>query len=89
MTEYDIQGPARVCAATGNELKPGDKFRGFHICIVAKDKAEADRAFAALSAGGKVDMPIGTAPWGAYFGMCVDRFGTPWMVSADPVEAES
>jgi hypothetical protein len=26
MTEYDIQGPARVCAATGNELKPGDKF---------------------------------------------------------------
>jgi hypothetical protein len=26
MTEYDIQGPARVCAATGRELKPGDKF---------------------------------------------------------------
>src|SRR5262245_20333588 len=26
MTEYDIQGPARVCAATGRELKPGDRF---------------------------------------------------------------
>lgn len=26
MTEYDIQGPARTCAATGRELKPGDRF---------------------------------------------------------------
>ena len=26
MTEYEIQGPARVCAATGRELKPGDRF---------------------------------------------------------------
>ena len=26
MTEYDIQGPARVCAASGRELKPGDRF---------------------------------------------------------------
>src|SRR5262245_23660464 len=26
MTEYDIQGPTRVCAATGRELKPGDRF---------------------------------------------------------------
>lgn len=26
MTDYDIQGPARVCAATGRELKPGDRF---------------------------------------------------------------
>jgi hypothetical protein len=28
MTEYDIQGPTRVCAATGRELKPGDRFHG-------------------------------------------------------------
>jgi hypothetical protein len=26
MTEYDIQGPTRVCAATGRELKPGDRY---------------------------------------------------------------
>ena len=26
MTEYDIQTPSRVCAATGRELKPGDRF---------------------------------------------------------------
>jgi len=26
MTEYDIQGPTRMCAASGRELKPGDRF---------------------------------------------------------------
>jgi PhnB protein len=62
----------------GPAFKPGNNF---HVCIVAKDKAEADRAFIALSAGGRVDMPIANAPWGTYFGMCVDRFGIPWMVS--------
>ena len=59
-------------------LKPGNNF---HISIVANDKAEADRAFAALSAGGSVAMPLANAPWGPYFGMCVDRFGVQWMVS--------
>jgi PhnB protein len=62
----------------GPPLKVGNNF---HISIVAKDKAEADRAFAALSAGGSVSMPLANAPWGPYFGMCVDRFGVQWMVS--------
>jgi PhnB protein len=62
----------------GPPLKPGNNF---HISVVAKDKAEADRAFAALSAGGSVAMPLANAPWGPYFGMCVDRFGVQWMVS--------
>ena len=26
MTEYDIQGPTRVCSVSGRELKPGDRF---------------------------------------------------------------
>jgi hypothetical protein len=26
MTDYDLQGPTRVCAASGRELKPGDRF---------------------------------------------------------------
>jgi PhnB protein len=62
----------------GPPLKPGNNF---HISIVAKDKTEADRAFKALSADGTVTMPIANAPWGPYFGMCVDRFGVQWMVS--------
>jgi PhnB protein len=62
-------------------LTPGNNF---HIAVVASDKAEADRAFQALSGdGGKVMMPIANAPWGPYFGMCVDRFGTQWMISLE------
>lgn len=53
----------------------------FHVSVVARDKAEADRAFALLSGGGKVNMALANAPWGAYFGMCTDRFGVSWMVS--------
>lgn len=26
MIEYEIQGPARICATTGRELRPGDRF---------------------------------------------------------------
>jgi PhnB protein len=62
----------------GPRLKEGNNF---HVCVVAKDKTEADRAFAALSAKGKVTMPIANAPWGPYFGMCVDQFGVQWMVT--------
>ena len=64
-------------------VSPGQFVRGndFNISIVAEDKAEADRAFALLSAGGQVRMPLANAPWGPYFGMCTDRFGVQWMVS--------
>lgn len=62
----------------GSPLKVGNNY---NISIVAKDKAEADRAFEALSKGGTVRMPIANAPWGPYFGMCTDRFGVQWMVS--------
>ena len=34
MTDYEIQGPARVCAATGRELKPGDRF---HAVLAERD----------------------------------------------------
>jgi PhnB protein len=53
----------------------------FHVSVVANDKAEADRVFAALSGSGSVAMPLANAPWGPYFGMCVDGFGVHWMVS--------
>ena len=67
-----------VVEGFGPPVKWGNNF---HVSVVAKDKAEADRAFEALSTGGKVNMPLANAPWGPYFGMCVDRFGVQWMVS--------
>jgi PhnB protein len=34
-----------------------------------------------LSDGGNVTMPLEKQMWGDEFGMCVDRFGVPWMVN--------
>jgi len=35
--------------------------------------------FDALSAGGKITMPLQDTFWGAKFGMLVDAYGVSWM----------
>lgn len=72
MASDNVEGLSPVKFVAGNN---------FHVSIVANDKADADRAFGLLSEGGRVNMPIGNAPWGPYFGMCTDRYGVNWMVS--------
>lgn len=42
-------------------------------------RAETDKLFAALAAGGSADMPLSEQFWGAYFGILVDKFGIRWM----------
>lgn len=37
--------------------------------------------WARLSDGGTVVMPLEKQMWGDEFGMCLDRFGVPWMVN--------
>ncbi len=52
-----------------------------HYAVAAVD--EATQVFEALADGGKVTLPIGETSWSPAFGMCVDQFGTPWMVGAE------
>lgn len=47
------------------------------------DPAEAKRVFDALSEAGQVQVPLGETFFSPAFGMCTDRFGTPWMVMVD------
>ena len=63
-----------------------DGVRGMHVNYTVPDVAEAERVFAALADGGEVIMPIAETFWSPRFGMCVDRFGTPWMVNAQAQE---
>lgn len=53
------------------------------LSVDAASEAEAEKIFQALSAGGKVEMPLEKAFWGALFGMLTDRFGIQWMVNYD------
>lgn len=45
------------------------------------DTAQAERVFAALSAGGQVTMPLHKTFWGALFACFSDRFGVNWMIN--------
>ena len=55
---------------------------GVSVSLSGDDEAKLRGYFEGLSAGGNVVMPFETAPWGDTFGMCVDRFGTSWLVNA-------
>lgn len=62
----------------GFKVTPGNQV---HINLEPDTRAEADRLFAGLSAGGEVEMPMQDMFWGAYFGSFTDRFGVRWMVN--------
>jgi PhnB protein len=47
------------------------------------EPTEAKRVFDALSDGGQVQQPLGETFFSPAFGMCIDRFGTPWIVMVD------
>jgi len=55
----------------------------FSISLGVDSKEEVDKLFDALSAGGKVTMPLEVTFWNAYFGMWTDKFGINWMVNYD------
>jgi PhnB protein len=57
--------------------------QGMYVNITVADVDEAERVFAALSEGGEVEMPIAETFWSPRFGVCRDRFGTPWMIDTE------
>ena len=69
-----------VMASDGCAQEGKPKFQGFSLSVNAKDEAEADRMFAALADGGKVQMPLGKTFFAKRFGAVADRFGVGWMV---------
>lgn len=78
-------GESTVLASDGM-CADANRFEGFSLSLNATDAAQAERWFAALSAGGQVRMPLGRTFWSSCFGMLSDRFGVGWMigVNAEP-----
>jgi PhnB protein len=58
-----------------------EKPQGYAVSLNYDDPAEAERIFKVLAEGGNVPMPAGPTFFARFFGMCIDRFGTPWMVN--------
>ena len=51
------------------------------IVLDPDTRAEADRLFAGLSAGGTVQDPMREMFWGDYYGAFVDQYGVHWIVN--------
>lgn len=96
---YEVQNPDLVLHAaltTDDSLlmgadDPSGSFdgenRGTCVNCTVADAAEAKRVFDALAEGGLVQLPLGETFFSPAFGMCTDRFGTPWMVVAAAPES--
>jgi PhnB protein len=55
-------------------------FNGFSLSVTVANEGEAERVFAALGDGGKVQMPLAKTFFSPRFGMVADKFGVSWMV---------
>jgi PhnB protein len=66
-------------APPGHYSKP----QGISVSIALKDRDKGEQIFNTLAEGGTTQMPFQKTFWASGFGMCVDRFGIPWMVNCE------
>jgi PhnB protein len=76
-----LVGGRRLMASDAMAGQPYEGMKGFYLSLVYPTVDEAKRLFDSLAQGGRVNMPMDKTFWVESFGMLVDRFGTPWMVS--------
>ena len=62
----------------GMEHRPGTNIA---VSLSGDDAGDLRAWWERLSDGGQVAVPLEKQMWGDEFGMCVDRFGIPWMVN--------
>ena len=77
-------GNSTVLASDHCGPNPPPKLQGFALSLTVPNEPAADRAFAALSAGGQVHMPLTKTFFSPRFGMLADRYGVMWMVYVAP-----
>jgi PhnB protein len=71
-------------ALMGGDATSGMPYKGVegvNMTLNYDSAAEAKKVFDALSAGGKVTMPMAESFWADAFGMFTDRYGVPWIVN--------
>jgi PhnB protein len=74
----DVLMASDTLESLGQKLVQGNNA---YISIHPDSKAEADRIYQALSAGGTIEMPLADQVWGDYYGSFRDKFGVQWMVN--------
>jgi PhnB protein len=77
-------GDALVMASDDPTTDEFGPVQGIQVNYSTTDAADAKRVFDALAEAGQVKAPLGPTFFSPAYGTCIDRFGTPWMVSTDP-----
>lgn len=70
-----------MLASLGQQTRIGNNTT---LCLDVDSRDEADRLYAALSDGGSEGSPMADMPWGAYWGVVLDRYGVRWMINHTP-----
>ena len=60
---------------------------GFSVSLSGDDGDALRGYFEKLATGGTTTMPLQKQVWGDEFGMCVDQFGTSWLVNISQPQA--
>lgn len=76
-----IMGGDSIMGVCGNEQIDGRNDTTVNIDVDTVE--EAERVFAALSAGGTVRMPLMETEWSQRFAMFDDHYGKPWMINCN------
>lgn len=62
---------------------PYEGIKGCSVTLQVSNVPEAERLYAALSAGGSVQMELQQTFWATRFAMLTDRFGVSWMINCE------
>ena len=83
MHTHVMFGQTVLMGSDNHPAHPYDGVKGCSVSLSVDSIADAERIFAALSEGGQVTMALDQTFWAVRFGMLVDKFGVPWMVSCE------
>lgn len=77
----DTEIMASDCGCEQSSAAP--RFAGFSLALRLESPPQAEQAFAALSEGGEVQIPLAETFFARRYGIVVDRFGISWKVMVE------
>lgn len=79
-----VQGGVEIYASDDQSGAPHQGMHGFAVAVNPKTADDAKHLYDKLVGGGTIHMQLTSTFWSPAFAMFTDRFGTPWIISADP-----
>jgi PhnB protein len=76
-----FQGKGMLFAGDSHPMFGYDGIKGVMLTLSYDTVGQAQEAFAALSEGGNVSMPMAPAMWAETAGMVTDRYGVEWIIN--------